>query len=531
MRKKTSQTAAANAELEANKKLQPNNVAFADGFGDYEVGCDAETEFTVPRFNLKKRSKKHLRNDIRRNQERKEQEEQEQLEKEQEEQYRQEKLRNQQPQLQEEEEPAIVKEYLVYICQCCHNKFNTTNQFVNHSNSKKHKDNAKLYEEAGVIVTDVQLRTTSKKDDTIHDMDDEENVYEEEGEDTYHLDQDPDEEEEDNESSSDEESDPEEYTPPVGNRNLFAAFADDSSSSSSSSSDSEHDSKDEQEDDDDDDESKVMDPTPSSKLAMTEHNDNDNNDEPYDDDLDMLEEIIYQNRLQQQQRSNNPNDTHLEAHNDDDDDDKVTAAAAAEPLPFDDELYNPDYYSAAENRIVAVQHRLQKRLAERGVESSQVNPAYRTVVVDDSVVSIGKTLLQQVMEANMDTLQQKLEAYHRHKAECQLLGREFQFAKGNSKALPSQYTFRIDPSDNTRQRANVHHAGSHYHMQASRSMQFGRTKGMMARHSKQGARLQASRMAVAGGAKVGKTSKKSQQKRGGEAGGSKKTGGGATTEN
>eukprot|EP00978_Attheya_sp_CCMP212_P039072 scaffold199919_cov55-Attheya_sp.AAC.1 len=444
-------------------------------------------------------------------------------------------MRHQQPsqlQEEEEEEPAIVKEYLVYICQCCHNKFNTTNQFVNHSNSKKHKDNAKLYEEAGVIVTDVQLRTTSKKDDTIHDMDEEENVYYEEEEgDNYHLDQDEDEEEEDNESSNDEESDPEEYTPPVGNRNLFAAFADDSSSSSSS--DNEHDSEEEQQDDDDeDDESKAMDPTPSSKLAMTQPNDNGNNDEPYDDDLDMLEEIIYQNRLQQQQqRSNNPNDTHHEAsHNDNDDDDKV-AAAAAEPLPFDDELYNPDYYSAAENRIVAVQHRLQKRLAERGVESSQVNPAYRTVVVDDSVVSIGKTLLQQVMEANMDTLQQKLEAYHRHKAECQLLGREFQFAKGNSKALPSQYTFRIDPSDNTRQRANVHHAGSHYHMQASRSMQFGRTKGMMARHSKQGARLQASRMAVAGGAKVGKTSKKSQQKRGGEAGGSKKTGGGATTEN
>jgi hypothetical protein len=98
------------------------------------------------------------------------------------------------------------------------------------------------------------------------------------------------------------------------------------------------------------------------------------------------------------------------------------------------------------------------RLAERGVESSHVNPAYRTKI-DDSVVSIGKTLLQQVMEANMETLQEKLEAYHRHKAECQLLGREFQFAKGNSKALPAQYSFRIDPSDNTRQRANVHHAG------------------------------------------------------------------------
>ena len=54
----------------------------------------------------------------------------------------------------------------------------------------------------------------------------------------------------------------------------------------------------------------------------------------------------------------------------------------------------------------------------------------------------------------------------------------------------------------------------------------------MARHSAQGARLQASRMAAkemqsihGKGMKIGKTSKKSQQKRRGEAGGSKKTGG------
>jgi hypothetical protein len=78
---------------------------------------------------------------------------------------------------------------------------------------------------------------------------------------------------------------------------------------------------------------------------------------------------------------------------------------------------------------------------------------------------------------------------------------------------------------------------SHYHMQAARSMQFGRSKGLTARHSSQGARLQAKRMATkemarmqtgGGGMKIGKTSQKSKQKSMGEAGGSKKTGGTAS---
>jgi len=69
-------------------------------------------------------------------------------------------------------------------------------------------------------------------------------------------------------------------------------------------------------------------------------------------------------------------------------------------------------------------------------------------------------------------------------------------------------------------------------MQAARSMQFGRSKGLMARHSAQGSRLQASRTAAkemanmqGKGMNIKKSSKKSQQKRRGEAGGSKKTGG------
>jgi hypothetical protein len=149
-------------------------------------------------------------------------------------------------------------------------------------------------------------------------------------------------------------------------------------------------------------------------------------------------------------------------------------------------------------------------------------------------ITMGKTLLQQVLEANVNTLQQKLDVYNKHKQHCQLMSKQFALAKGNSKALPSQYIFKQNAADNSRQRANVHHAGSHYHMQAARTMQFGRQKGLMARHSSQGARLQASRMTSketarmqqgGGGMKVGKTSKKSNQKQRGEAGGSKKSGG------
>ena len=44
-------------EEEEEKAKLSNNIAFAEGFGDYEVGCEAEREY-VAKFNLKKRSKK-----------------------------------------------------------------------------------------------------------------------------------------------------------------------------------------------------------------------------------------------------------------------------------------------------------------------------------------------------------------------------------------------------------------------------------------------------------------------------------------
>jgi len=159
----------------------------------------------------------------------------------------------------------------------------------------------------------------------------------------------------------------------------------------------------------------------------------------FEDDLDLLEDIIYQNHL---------NDRFYP-------DDGRTDGDALDPPPFDEEPYNPDYYTAQENRLVSVRHRLQKRLAAKGIKPSQTNPAGRP----NHAVSVGKTLLQQLMEANTETLCSKLKACKAHRAQCQLLGREFKFAKGNSQALPSQYTFRVDPADNARRRENVHHAG------------------------------------------------------------------------
>uniref|UniRef100_A0A7S1FMF2 C2H2-type domain-containing protein n=1 Tax=Corethron hystrix TaxID=216773 RepID=A0A7S1FMF2_9STRA len=495
-------------EEEERLKLS-NNIALAEGFGAYEVGCEEEEEY-VAKVNLKKRNKKHLRNDIRRQEERRRREEEKRLKQEQEEKYRleQEKLKQEAQEEDEEEEDPVTEEYLVYICLCCHKKFNTANQFKNHLESKKHRNNAKLYEEAGVIVTEVQRK---------EDFDDDDHSYEDDvTEEECDTDGDSINEHEngsnhsDDEQSSDEEE--EYYEKPKKVGNLFSAMAlfDDSSSSSSSDSDEEED-----EEIEDGKECEIETKSVASKENLSE----DNSTDEYEDDLDLLEDIIYQNRLQER----------LYPHDDKEKEEKV---AEIIPVHFDDEQYDPTNFNADENRLASVQFRLQKRLAEKGIQPSQINAGYKT----SDAVSMGKTLLQQVMEASIETLEEKLAAYKRHKAEYQLLGREFRFAKGNSKALPSQYTFRIDPADNQRRRENIHHTGSHYHMQAARSMQFGRSKGLMARHSSQGSRLQASRMAAkemarvhGKGIKIGKTSKKSQQKRRGEAG-SKKSGGTATSE-
>lgn len=75
-------------------------------------------------------------------------------------------------------------------------------------------------------------------------------------------------------------------------------------------------------------------------------------------------------------------------------------------------------------------------------------------------------------------------------------------AKGNSKALASTYVFKQDFADNAARRAIRHHwgegsGGAHYTMCGSRQFQKGvRVKGVVLRHSKQGAKMQAARSAV-----------------------------------
>eukprot|EP00580_Thalassiosira_gravida_P017098 CAMPEP_0201675390 /NCGR_PEP_ID=MMETSP0494-20130426/39516_1 /ASSEMBLY_ACC=CAM_ASM_000839 /TAXON_ID=420259 /ORGANISM="Thalassiosira gravida, Strain GMp14c1" /LENGTH=110 /DNA_ID=CAMNT_0048157823 /DNA_START=109 /DNA_END=437 /DNA_ORIENTATION=- len=71
-------------EAEKEKLKAGNNLALKDGFGEYEVGCEEEMEY-VAKFNMNKRSKKHLRMDIIKQQQKAEREAEERLRQQQEE--------------------------------------------------------------------------------------------------------------------------------------------------------------------------------------------------------------------------------------------------------------------------------------------------------------------------------------------------------------------------------------------------------------------------------------------------------------
>ena len=79
--------------------------------------------------------------------------------------------------------------------------------------------------------------------------------------------------------------------------------------------------------------------------------------------------------------------------------------------------------------------------------------------------------------------------------------RSMRLAKaGASKALAAQYGTKAQFADNKARRAIVHHwgaggGGSHYHTAGSKQFQKGvRIKGVISRHSKQGAKMQAARV-------------------------------------
>lgn len=96
-------------------------------------------------------------------------------------------------------------------------------------------------------------------------------------------------------------------------------------------------------------------------------------------------------------------------------------------------------------------------------------------------------------------LQAKAAQWRETKLRNGVLVKSHMFAKGKSKAISSTFVFKKDPADNKARRAIVHHwgaggGGSHYHMAGSRNFQKGnRKKGLILRHSRQGARMQAAR--------------------------------------
>lgn len=114
----------------------------------------------------------------------------------------------------------------------------------------------------------------------------------------------------------------------------------------------------------------------------------------------------------------------------------------------------------------------------------------------DEVENLGKTLMQQVLEANTEVLEKRLARLKEHKEAQKVANKAADFHGGTSKANSSTYVYKPDAADNPRARANVHHAGSHYHMAASRQFSHGnKVQGVVSRHSKQGERMQSARMA------------------------------------
>ena len=202
-------------------------------------------------------------------------------------------------------------------------------------------------------------------------------------------------------------------------------------------------------------------------------------------------------------------------------------------IDYEDPDFDFDYYTSTtsrkneNDRIQIVKQRLLRKLAEK-----QLTPSDTSSPQTDPT-EIGKTLLQQVMEADVKDMADALAKYKNHVEECRLRNLSVHAMLGTSKALPAQYAHKVDAADDARKRENRHHAGSHYHMAASKSIQKKKIQGLLSRHSAQGSKLQAARMEArnsknafeggdAEGGKNKKKGRKSTMKSTGEAGGSKK---------
>ena len=260
----------------------------------------------------------------------------------------------------------------------------------------------------------------------------------------------------------------------------------------------------------------------------------------YDDDEVDLDIFIKENKILQELDNANINNINTTRHPAESSSPNnptgiflSTKIETHDTIDYEDPDFDFDYYTSTtsrkneNDRIQIVKQRLLRKLAEK-----QLTPSDTSSPQTDPT-EIGKTLLQQVMEADVKDMADALAKYKNHVEECRLRNLSVHAMLGTSKALPAQYAHKVDAADDARKRENRHHAGSHYHMAASKSIQKKKIQGLLSRHSAQGSKLQAARMEArnsknafeggdAEGGKNKKKGRKSTMKSTGEAGGSKK---------
>ena len=115
-------------------------------------------------------------------------------------------------------------------------------------------------------------------------------------------------------------------------------------------------------------------------------------------------------------------------------------------------------------------------------------------------VQLNRTEQRQRPATASDHLGGRLALREEAKRRNGVLVRSAAVTRGTSKAIASTFIFKADVADNKHARALQHHGyggfggGAHYTMAGSKQFQKGvRVKGVISRHSVQGARLQASR--------------------------------------
>jgi hypothetical protein len=139
------------------------------------------------------------------------------------------------------------------------------------------------------------------------------------------------------------------------------------------------------------------------------------------------------------------------------------------------------------------------KLAEQEHSNSDINSNNNNNTTDalsEERVVDAKELAVLRTEDRLQMDLKAMEALRNQQEDNKLLARIQASSKGKSKAIASQFVHKQDAADNAEKRAIVHHTGSHYHMAGSRQFQRGvRVKGVVSRHSKQGAKLQSARVA------------------------------------